>query len=120
MYKFIGAAVMAVMLVACGKGQDAEKLAFAAVEQGALLVDVRTAEEFASGHLPGAINIPHGEIVEGLAALQTPKSARVVLYCRSGNRSGIATKSLTEAGFSKAMNAGAYPALKPVWDAAGS
>ncbi len=115
---------MAAMLAACGNakepGNGPQTSAFAAVKEGALLVDVRTAEEFASGHLPGAVNIPHGEIVEGLSALNTPKSTKVVLYCRSGNRSGIATTSLTQAGFSRAMNAGAYSALKPVWDAAGS
>jgi phage shock protein E len=111
--------IMGAVASACGGSSDAGKLAFSAVQNGALLVDVRTAEEFATGHLPGAINIPHGEIVQGLAALDVAPSADIVLYCRSGNRSGMATASLTSAGFTKAVNAGAYSALKPVWDAGG-
>ncbi|WP_439106130.1 rhodanese-like domain-containing protein [Congregibacter sp.] len=120
MFKKIAVLLGSVMLAACGGADETKQAALAAVQGGALLVDVRTAEEFATGHLPGAVNIPHGEIVEGLAALETPKSTEIVLYCRSGNRSGIATKSLSAAGFSNAMNAGGYSALKPIWDAAGS
>ncbi|MDP5071169.1 MAG: rhodanese-like domain-containing protein [Congregibacter sp.] len=120
MFRFIFVAMTCVLLGACGKAGESQRLALSAVQNGALLVDVRTAEEFATGHLPGAINIPHGEIVEGLAALNTSKSADIVLYCRSGNRSGIATSSLSEVGFTSATNAGGYSALKPVWDAAGS
>ncbi|MFT4769968.1 MAG: phage shock protein E [Glaciecola sp.] len=105
------------LLSACGNSSDTGTLALSAVKDGAVLIDVRTAEEFASGHLSGAINIPHGEIIEGIAELDVSQSTDIVLYCRSGNRSGIATTSLSEAGFSKAMNAGAYSTLKPLWDA---
>jgi phage shock protein E len=105
------------MLAACGGSSESGQAAYAAVEEGALLVDVRTPGEFAGGHLPGAINIPHGEIVAGIAALGADKTANIILYCRSGNRSGIATGSLAEAGYTGAVNAGAYSALKPVWDA---
>lgn len=109
--------VMACALLAgCVKSGEAARGAFTAVQNGALLVDVRSAEEFASGHLPGAINIPHEEIVQGLAALDTAKSADVVLYCRSGNRSATAARSLAGAGFSRAINAGGYAKLKPVWE----
>lgn len=120
MFKTMAVVVLGFVLAACGNAGDTGQAALTAVQGGALLVDVRTAEEFATGHLPGAINISHGEIVEGLTALNTAKSTEVVLYCRSGNRSGMATSSLAEAGFSNAMNAGGYSSLKPFWDAAGS
>jgi rhodanese-related sulfurtransferase len=68
------------------------------VADGAKVVDVRTAEEFASGHVPGAINIPYEEIGKRTAEIG-PASTAVVLYCRSGRRSAIAAESLAKAGF---------------------
>ena len=72
----------------------------------ALVIDVRTAEEFALGHYPGAINIPHEQIVAGLAARSVPLDTPLALYCRSGNRSGRAVEALRTAGFSTLQNAG--------------
>lgn len=106
----------AVFLAACDSRNEIGEAARSAVREGAVLVDVRTPQEFASGHLPGAINIPHGEIVRGIAALGLSASHDIVLYCRSGNRSGIAATGLQGAGFSQAMNAGGYSALKLLWD----
>ena len=68
------------------------------VQAGARLVDVRTPAEFASGHLPGAINIPVQELADRLGELQ-PKDTPVVLYCRSGRRSSSAARTLKSAGF---------------------
>ncbi len=65
---------------------------------GARVVDVRTPQEFASGHVPGAINIPYDEL-PGRAAEIGPPATRVVLYCRSGRRSGIAAEALEKAGY---------------------
>ncbi len=67
---------------------------------GAKVVDVRTPEEFASGHVPGAINIPFDELPRRAAEIGPPATP-VVLYCRSGRRSGIAVDALQKAGFSK-------------------
>ena len=64
------------------------------------MVDVRTPEEFASGHVPGAINIPFDELPRRAAEIGPPATP-VVLYCRSGRRSGIAVDALQKAGFSK-------------------
>lgn len=65
----------------------------------ALILDVRTAEEFASGHVPGAVNISH-EAVEGrIAELGDDKSRAVVVYCEKGGRAGKAATALLDAGF---------------------
>lgn len=81
------------------------------IEQQALVIDVRTAEEFAAGHIEGAINIPFESIVEGVAKLGLKNDDSIVLYCRSGRRSGIADEALTQAGFSHTANAGGVDAL---------
>ena len=75
-------------------GATAKALAAA----GAKVVDVRTPQEFASGHVPGAINIPFDEIGKRAAEIGPP-STRVVLYCRTGRRSGIAADALDKAGY---------------------
>jgi phage shock protein E len=83
-------------------GSDARRL----VESGARLVDVRTREEFAAGHLPGAVNIPVQELDRRMAELE-PKGEPVVLYCRSGNRSGRSARMLKSAGYSAVHDLGA-------------
>lgn len=77
-------------------GATAKSLAAA----GAKVVDVRTAEEFASGHVPGAINIPYDQIARRASEIGPPATA-VVLYCRTGRRSGIAVEALQKAGYEK-------------------
>ena len=76
-----------------------------------LVIDVRTAEEFAEGHFPGAINIPHEDIVQGIRAHNVDKDQTVLLYCRSGNRSGQAEIRLHSSGFAEAKNVGGLKAL---------
>ena len=124
MRTIISLLVSAITLVACGNtkpDQEAQQRALALVaDGGALLVDVRSAEEVAGGRLDGAIHIPHPEIVAGLTKRGISKDSTVVLYCRSGNRSGIAAKALTEAGFSQVINAGAYQDLLPLQAQLGS
>jgi len=70
-----------------------------------LLVDVRTAEEYASGHIPGAFNVPVTEITEKIPTQD--KNAFIILYCRSGNRSGAAEQALREKGYTNMVNFGA-------------
>ncbi len=69
-----------------------------------LLLDVRTAEEFASGHLPGAVNISLQDLPSRLG--EVPVDQPVVLYCRSGNRSGQAAALLEEAGYTQVADLG--------------
>ena len=71
-------------------------------------IDVRTPAEYAQGHLPGAINIPLNEIGTVAANKNTP----LMLYCRSGNRSGQAHKILHNMGYTQVENKGAYQDLR--------
>ncbi len=66
------------------------------VAEGALLLDVRTPQEFAEGHVPGAKNIPVQELAQRIAELGAAR--RVVVYCRSGGRSASAAQILRQAG----------------------
>ena len=66
------------------------------------LIDVRTAEEFAQGHIAGAINIPLDRFDP--AALPATDGKTRVLYCRSGRRSGIAAERLVAAGAAEARH----------------
>lgn len=77
-----------------------------------LVIDVRTAEEFEAGHLKGAYNIPHDQIAEKIGSVTTNKEAPLLLYCRSGRRSGIAQSVLEGLGYTHITNAGAYDNLK--------
>ncbi len=74
-------------------GADARAL----VADGALLLDVRTNGEFASGHIDGAKNVPLHELGSRLEKLS--KKSPVVVYCRSGARSARAARILQKAGF---------------------
>lgn len=88
--------------------------AWAAVDAGAFLLDVRTPAEFAAGSAPGATLIPVDQLPQRLDEL--PREKRIVAYCRSGARSGRAAELLREAGF-EAVNAGGVAALLSVRDA---
>lgn len=75
------------------------------IKGGALIVDVRTPEEFASGAYPGAINIPLQIIADNLDKFG-PKNRSIVVYCRSGSRSRTARVMLRRAGFSDVTDGG--------------
>ncbi|WP_394561927.1 rhodanese-like domain-containing protein [Aquipseudomonas alcaligenes] len=96
-------------------GDIDQAAALSALQQpNAVLIDVRTQEEFAAGALPGASLIPHEQIAQRIAAVAPDKNAPVVLYCRSGRRSGIAQDRLLELGYSNVINAGGYEQLQPL------
>jgi phage shock protein E len=81
------------------------------IKTGTTIIDVRTAEEFAAGHIEGAINIPFDQIVAGVEKIGLKNDASIVLYCRSGRRSSLADESLLQAGFTDSVNAGGYESL---------
>ena len=70
-----------------------------AVEGSYVIVDVRRADEFAEGHIPGAINIANEDIVDSEPAELPDKEQLIYVYCRSGNRSKQATKKLKDLGY---------------------
>ncbi len=105
--------LIALGVISSAGAEDVYNDVWEKVQNGALLVDVRTPVEYSEGHLAGAINIPFQDIVEGLAQRNISLEREIVLYCRSGNRSGKAQKALTNAGYQNAFNAGAYEPLIP-------
>jgi rhodanese-related sulfurtransferase len=76
-----------------------ERLAWG--DRSLVLLDVRTPAEYADGHLPGAINIPHTDLEARIAELEKAKGRDIVVYCRSGNRSEQALGVLRKAGFER-------------------
>lgn len=87
--------------------QHAESL----LEQGALLLDVRTPEEFERGHLRGARNIPYDELEARRDEIAGAANTPIVVYCASGNRAGKAKVILERMEFSHIHNAGGYDEL---------
>ena len=81
------------------------------IHQGAIVIDVRTPNEFSQGHLPNAINIPHQQILDGIKKHNLNPKTSIVLYCKSGNRSGIAQDVLKQYGYSNTYNGGSYTTL---------
>ena len=74
------------------------------IEKGTV-VDVRSPQEFAGEHFPGAINIPFDQVPQKVDEIkEMPKP--IVAYCRSGNRSGMAVSMLKQAGITDAVNGG--------------
>lgn len=79
-----------------------------------VVIDVRTPEEFAEGHLPDAVNIDlQGSFEDEIATLDP--DATYVVYCRSGNRSAVAAATMAEAGFTDVYDLGGIVD----WQAAG-
>ncbi len=78
---------------------DPQAFAARASTPGVVILDVRTPEEFATGHLPGAINIDveAADFTNQIAALD--KTATYAVYCRSGNRSAVAMNEMAGEGF---------------------
>jgi phage shock protein E len=78
------------------------------LKKGALLLDVRTVEEFTAGHLTNAVNIPLDQIKEAVPRRLPDKGKVLLLHCRSGRRSGIAEQQLRSLGYTNAFNIGSY------------
>ena len=105
--------ILAVALVACAFALPAAAAGPASIEPKALgeriawadqalfVLDVRTPEEYAAGHLPGATNIPHDQLAARLGELSGARERDVVVYCRTGRRSAEALEILDKAGFKR-------------------
>jgi phage shock protein E len=84
--------------------------AWSLIGSGAVLIDVRSVEEFEGGHLDGAINIPHTDL-DALAEAIGDTDQPAVFYCRSGKRAGHAQSALEERGFTRIFNGLGYKDL---------
>jgi phage shock protein E len=93
------------MLMGSGGGQVTSDQAHALVKQGARLVDVRTREEYAEGHITGAVNVAVDDLTQRLKEL-APKDKAVIVYCASGHRSRRAAELLRNAGFTQVFDLG--------------
>ena len=106
---FLLLAVM--MLTACGQDKENDRGAVYVnitaeeakqimdSQEGYIILDVRTQEEYDEGHIPGAIVISHEEIAEKAEDVLTDKDQLILVYCRSGRRSKIAAEALVELGY---------------------
>ena len=111
MKKLIFLLLAVMMLTACGQdkenGQGAVYVNITAeeakqimdTEEGYIILDARTQEEYDEGHIPGAIVISHEEITEKAEEMLTDKNQLILVYCRSGRRSKIAAEALVELGY---------------------
>ena len=84
--------------------EDAKKLMDA--ESDYIIVDARTEEEFAEGHIPGAILIPEYEIADRAQSELPDKDQLILVYCRSGRRSKIASQALADLGYTNVKEFG--------------
>ena len=82
--------------LAGGGDREAAKQAWPMIKNGALLVDVRSQEEFEAGHIEGAVNIEWDNTDALVAAIGMKRDRPVVFYCRSGNRAGKSIDKLAE------------------------
>ena len=109
MKRFLALLFALCLLVLAGCGQQADA-AYRQISQeeakemmdagDAVVLDVREQSEYDEGHIPGAVLLPVGSIDEDTAAAVIPeKSATVLVYCRSGNRSKTAAAALAELGY---------------------
>jgi len=78
------------------------------VRNGALLLDVRTPAEFAAGHLPGAVNLPHDQVLERVGELGADTLREIVIYCAVSPRAVFAQRVLRAAGFQNVFAAPGY------------
>lgn len=113
---FVAAFVFAV--AACSRApvtpSPADPVVTAARFKGAVVLDVRTPEEHAAGHVKGAYNIPFDALdarAAEVASLVKDKDGAVVVYCAAGARAGLAKLTLERQGYTHVQNAGGYESI---------
>ena len=111
MKKLIFLLLAVMLLTACGQDKENDQGAIYVnitaeeakqimdSQEGYIILDVRTQEEYDQGHIPGAIVISHEEITEKAEDVLTDKDQLILVYCRSGRRSKIAAEALVELGY---------------------
>lgn len=126
-------AVIVIALAACGKSSGSSdqpaasqapakpapkdpRAARKLIAEGAVVIDVRTAGEYAEGHLPQATLIPIDELAQRIVEVEQltkgDKTKPIVVYCASGVRSRKAKQQLDSAGYQQVVNGGGYDDLQ--------
>lgn len=82
------------------------------MEGNAVLIDVRTHDEYKNGYLNGAVNVPLDDIETKITDIIPDKTTPVYVYCRSGRRSGIAEEKLKKMGYTAIHNMGGFKNAK--------
>ena len=75
-------------------------------ETGYIILDTRAQSEYDQGHIPGAIVIPHDEILKKAESILTDKDQLILVYCRSGRRSKLAAEDLVKLGYTNVKEFG--------------
>ena len=88
----------------CITPQEAKKIMD--TQEGYVILDTRTPEEYETGHIPGAILIPHDEILERAEKTLPDKDQLILVYCRSGRRSKLAAQDLVDLGYTNVKEFG--------------
>lgn len=104
----IVAAVFAVFFVLKRLSWVSADAARKQLHAGALVVDVRSPGEFNSGHLPGALNLPLGDLKTEASRRLPDKSKVLLVHCLSGTRSAMARRTLKGLGYQQVFNLGSY------------
>ncbi len=84
--------------------EPAELISRIAEGKAPFVLDVRSEKEFAAGHIPGAINIPHDALADRLSELPDDKASEIVVHCQSGRRAGMAEEVLKKNGYTGARD----------------
>jgi phage shock protein E len=102
------AAIAVVFLLLKRIGLISSRAAREHLEKGAIVIDVRTEEEFATGHLRRAINMPMDQIESMAPRRLKDRNQVLLLHCHSGMRSATAVKKLKRMGYASAFNLGSF------------
>jgi len=92
------------------KGVDIPAL----IQEGALVVDVRSPGEFSGGHIDGAVNIPYNVIAREIKKHTFKKDRPIILYCHSGMRASAAKRSLVQMGYTQVVNASTLRKMRKI------
>ena len=100
--KIVSFVVCLLLLTACGTSYETidSNVAMELIENDAIVIDVRTADEYNTGHIKDSINIP----VENISSVNYDKETVIIVYCASGMRSSNAAKTLVDLGYTNVYN----------------
>ncbi|HLP75737.1 MAG TPA: rhodanese-like domain-containing protein [Candidatus Paceibacterota bacterium] len=101
-------------LILTARAELSETEARERLKKGAVVVDVRTVEEFKAGHLNNVTNIPLDEVTARISQVVTNKGDVVLVHCRTGRRSGMAETKLRELGYTNVFNIGSFEKARKI------